>query len=118
MRLTDEEAPSLGPWLAAGALRLGDLLRNPGARDQVLPAVPLLVLRGEESVLAPGDDFVLAPDDQLLLAGRPAARRGLEKTLVVDALPEYLVTGRTVPAGWFWRKLTRYRPAPEVPGAR
>jgi len=118
VRLNDDEAPSLGPWLAAGALRLGDLLRNPADRDEALQAVPLLVLRADESVLAPDEDFELAPDDQLLLAGRPAARRALEKTLVVDALPEYLVTGRTVPSGWFWRWITRYRPAPEVPGAR
>jgi voltage-gated potassium channel len=110
VRLDRAEAPSLGPWLERGALTLGDLLRSPDDREQRLPAVPLLLLRGDECVLAPGDEFVLRADDHLLLAGRPVARRALEKTLMVDAVPAYLVTGRRVPAGWFWRRITRYRP--------
>ncbi|WP_369138405.1 potassium channel family protein [Modestobacter versicolor] len=109
VRLTDEEAPSLGGWLERGELHLGDLLRNPDERDQSLPAVPLLLLRdGDECLLAPDDGTVLQPGDELLLAGRPLARRALEKTLMVDAVPEYLVTGRRVPASWFWRRVTGY----------
>jgi voltage-gated potassium channel len=111
VRLTLEEAPALVPWLDVGALRLGDLLRSPADRDAPLPLIPLLVLRGEECVLTPGGDFLLAAGDQLLLAGRPAVRRQLETTLVVDALPEYLVTGRRVPSGWVWRRLTGRHPA-------
>jgi hypothetical protein len=98
------------PLLADRGLRLGDLLRSPDDRDQRLPAVPLLLLRGEESVLAPDDGFELRADDQLLLAGRPVARRALDKTLMVDSVPAYLVTGRQVPSGWFWRRITGYRP--------
>jgi Trk K+ transport system NAD-binding subunit len=108
-RLNDTETPSLGPWLARGELRLGDLMRNPGDRDDRLQAVPLLVLRGDDATLAPDEDFVLAAGDQLLLAGRPLARRALETTLMVDAVPEYLITGRRVPAGWIWRRLARRR---------
>ena len=118
VRLNDDEAPSLGPWLAAGRLTLGDLLRSPNDRSEALQAVTLLVQRGDDSLLAPDGDLVLAPGDELLLAGRPAARRALEKTLVVDALPDYLVTGHTVPSGWLWRKLTRYQPVPELPDRR
>ena len=29
VRLTPQEAPALGSWLASGAAHLGDLLRNP-----------------------------------------------------------------------------------------
>jgi Trk K+ transport system NAD-binding subunit len=108
VRLNATEAPSLGRWLGSGGLAVGDLLRSPDDRDQLLPVVPLLLLRGDETVLAPDDGFVLQADDELLLAGRPVARRALEKTLMVDAVPEYLVTGRRVPASWFWRKLTGY----------
>jgi voltage-gated potassium channel len=112
VRLNRAEAPAVGPWLERGALRLGDLLRNPDDREQRLPAVPLLLLRGQDSVLGPDDGHVLRPDDELLLAGRPPARRALEKSLVADAVPEYLVTGRRVPSGWLWRRLTRYEPTP------
>ncbi|CCH87687.1 Putative K+ transporter with a NAD-binding domain [Modestobacter italicus] len=112
VRLNATEAPSLGPWLAEGSLVLGDLLRSPDDREERLPAVPVLLLRDGQSVLAPADDLVLRADDELLLAGRPISRRALEKTLMVDAVPAYLVTGRRVPSGWLWRRLTGYRPAP------
>jgi len=112
VRLTEEEAPAVLPWLARGGLSLGDLLRNPEDREQQLEIVPLLVVQGQRSTITPDDDLVLAPGDQLLLAGRPAVRRALETTLVVDAVPEYLVTGRRVPSSWVLRRLTRTASAP------
>jgi Trk K+ transport system NAD-binding subunit len=112
VRLIEEEAPALGRWLAGGDARLGDLMRSPDDRDRPLAAVVLLVLRDEGCFLAPDDDFVLAPGDQLLLAGRPAARRALETTMIVDATLEYLRSGRYVPSSWIWRRLTRRGPVP------
>lgn len=112
VRLNEVEAPSLGPWLARGDLRLGDLMRSPVNRDERLRAVPLMVLRGDECVLAPTEEFVLAPGDQLMLAGRPAVRRALETTLIVDAVPGYLVSGRRGPSSWIWRRLTRHTSTP------
>jgi Trk K+ transport system NAD-binding subunit len=109
VRLTKSEAPALPGWLAAGDARLGDLLRNPEDRDEPLHAVPLLVLRGDEAFLAPDGDFVLVEGDELLLAGWPAARRALGTILIVDAVREYVVTGRRVPSSWIWRRLA---PAP------
>jgi voltage-gated potassium channel len=113
VRLTPQEAPATGAWLASGTARLGALLRNPEDRDEPLHAVTLLVLRGNEATLAPDDDFLLRPGDELLLAGWPAARRALATTLLVDGILEYVVTGRRVPSSWVWRRL---RPAPEVEG--
>ena len=115
IRLTGKEAPALGPWLARGELRLGHLMSNPAQRDEQLPLVPLLVLRGDECVLTPDGDFTLAAGDQLLFAGRAAVRRQLETTLVVDGLPEYLVTGRRVPSSWVWRRFSRYSRATPSP---
>lgn len=107
IRLTPREAPALVSWVASGRARLGDLLRNPEDRDEPLHAVTLLVRRGDDAALAPADGFLLAPDDELLLVGWPAARRALHTTLLVDAVREYVVTGRRVPVGWVWRKLIR-----------
>lgn len=115
IRLTPREAPALGGWLRTNRARLGDLLRNPEDRDEPLHAVVLLVLRGDATTLAPDDDFVLAPDDELLLVGRPGARRALDTTLQVDAVREYVVTGRRVPSSWVWRKLTGTAPAAGQP---
>jgi voltage-gated potassium channel len=107
IRLGAREAPALMGWLASGRARLGDLLRNPEDRDEPLHAVALLVRRGADVTLAPDGDFLLALHDELLLVGWPAARRALDTTMVVDAVHEYVVTGRRVPSSWVWRTLTR-----------
>ena len=107
LRLTAREAPAVQAWLATGRARLGDLMRDPADREEQLLAVPLLVLRGEEAVLAPVGDFVLAADDEILLAGRPTARRSLDHTLLLETVAEYIVSGRNVPSSWIWRRLTR-----------
>lgn len=105
VRFTEREAPALASWLASGEARLGDLLRNPEDRGEPLHAVALLLLRGEDATLAPGPEVTLAVGDELLLVGWPAARRALERTLIVDAVLEYVVSGRRVPSGWLWRRL-------------
>lgn len=107
IRLGAGDAPALASWLDSGRARLGDLLRNPEDRDEPLHAVALLVWRGGDVTLAPHGDFLLAPDDELLLVGWPAARRALDTTMVVDAVHEYVVTGRRVPSSWVWRRLSR-----------
>lgn len=106
VRLTAAEVPALQRRLAAGEVTVGDLLRDPDDRDSRLEVVPLLRLRDGRSVLAPDDDEVLAPDDELLLAGRSVARRALQTTMTVDVAGEYVVTGRHLPAGWLWRRLS------------
>jgi len=113
VRLTPEEAPALQRWLSAGAVRLGDLLRHPDARDEPLQAEVLLLLRDGHSVLRPGADVVLAAGDQLLLAGQAESRGALSTTLLVDAASEHVLTGERRPVGWLWRRLSR-QPAVEV----
>ena len=104
--LTGHEAPALGSWLRAGDARLGDLVRSPLDRSRPLAAVPLLLLRGSESMLAPGDDVRLAPADQILFAGRPSARRSLVDTMTNDAVSAYVLRGMSVPSGWLWQRVT------------
>ena len=123
VRLTPQEAPALGAWLAAGEARVGPLLRNPEDRDDPLHAIVLLVLRGREAILAPDDDFVLRSGDELLLAGWSAARRALDTILLIDGVLEYVVTGRRVPSSWVWRRLSTPRTAeperaPDAVGGR
>ena len=118
VRLTTHEAPALQRWLAAGPVRLGDLLRSPEDRSQELDAVVLMVLRGDLSVLTPDPDFALQADDQLLLAGRPASRRALDSTLVVEPTCDYVITGERQPVGTVWRLLSGRRSSgPPPPGS-
>jgi Trk K+ transport system NAD-binding subunit len=111
VRITRDEAPALLRGLDAGGITLGTLLRNPDDRERALEAVPLLLLRGNDMLLAPEDDIRLERGDAIVFAGRPSARRSLEATLFVDATREYLVSGRHVPASWVWRRLAREREA-------
>ena len=112
VRLTPREAPAVHAWLASGHARLGDLMRDPANRNEPLPAVPLLVLRGADCSLAPDRNFPLAADDEILLAGRPTARRALDTTLLLDTVGDYVLSGRHLPSSWIWRRLSRRETPP------
>jgi len=107
IQLTAEEAPALTGPLAAGELRLGDVMRSPNDRQRSVDAVPLILLRDGDSVLAPRDEQQLQLDDELLIAGRPSAWSALVATLTYDVTAAYVVDGRIVPSGWMWRRLSR-----------
>jgi len=108
LQLNVAEAPSLR-GVVEDMPQLGDLLRSPDDREERLEAVVLLVVRGDETYLAPPDDFPLALDDELLLVGDPAARRLLDSTLLLDAVREYVLRDRHVPSSWIWRVITGNR---------
>jgi Trk K+ transport system NAD-binding subunit len=117
LRLTDDEAPALTDWLAAGEVRLGDLLRNPKGRERPLDLVTLAVLRDDEVVLTPGDDYLLQADDDLLLAGGYAARQALDATLVDMPTAAYVIGDRFVASSAVWRRLAGHSTGP-TPGGR
>ncbi len=105
-----ERAPALTAALDDGGVRLGDLLRRPEDRDEMLKVVPLLLVRADGSDLAaPGDEEIVRAGDQILFAGGGRERRGLEATLVVDSTASYVLTGTRIPAGTAWRRLVRAR---------
>jgi Trk K+ transport system NAD-binding subunit len=109
LSLTPDAAAALGPWLATGEARLGDLLRSPAGRDEQIAAVALMVVRGGLDVLTPGDDFVLAPGDVLFFAGHAGAQQDLETVLVDESTREYVLHDREIPSSWVWRKLSPAR---------
>jgi Trk K+ transport system NAD-binding subunit len=109
--LTQREAPAVQPWLRSGQARIGELLHDPDDRSRSVGAVPLLLMRTDgEALLGPEDDVPLAPGDQILLAGRESARRALMATMTDQAAAEYVRSGRTVPSGWLFQRLTRRMP--------
>ncbi|GAA3225238.1 hypothetical protein GCM10017691_13920 [Pseudonocardia petroleophila] len=108
VRLDDAQAPALRGPLTTG-VALGDLLRDPGARDERVCAVVLLVLRGDDADVAPGDDVALRAGDELLLVGHPSARRSLDRTLTDAVAAGYVLTGRREPGAWVWRRFAAAR---------
>ena len=107
VHLNRHGAPTIARWLARPDrnLALGDLLRDPAAREQMLPAVALMVVRGDTVTAVPPADFALAPGDHLLMAGRSHARRRLHATLNRELTCNYVLTGRNLPSGWMWQRL-------------
>ncbi len=105
--LTHAEAPALAQWLGSGEVKVGDLMRDPDDRDQQLPAVCLLVVRDDETLLMPDEDFVVRHGDELLFAGHAAARRSLSTTTLLDATAEYVLYDRHIPSSWIWRRFAR-----------
>jgi Trk K+ transport system NAD-binding subunit len=103
--LTDEGAPTLIDHLEQGGLTLGMLLKDPQDRQHGLDVVPLMIKRGQATVMSPTDDEQLHVGDRLLLAGMSYDRRNLDTTLTVPAAAEYVLTGRQVGASWIWRTL-------------
>ncbi len=85
-----------------GTALLGDLLRDPAAREATLPCLPLYLLRGQEAYVLPEAVTKLEPGDQVLCAGHPAARRDQMLALRNINLRDYVVSGKVVPGGWIW----------------
>jgi Trk K+ transport system NAD-binding subunit len=110
--LTEQEAPALTKWLAAGGVRLGDLIRDPKGRESQLDVVPLALLQDGEQVLAPDDDHLLHRDDHLLVAGRSRALQALDATFVDGPTAAYVIGGTLVPSGWLWRQVTHKSVSP------
>lgn len=109
-RLDPEHAPAVSAWLERGhELRLGDLLRHPDDRNEMLALVPLMVLRDDEHFLAPDDDLLVQAGDQVLLAGTGRGLMDLYDALFYSATLEYIATGNQVPSTWVWRALRSRR---------
>jgi voltage-gated potassium channel Kch len=100
-----------------GHATVGDLLRQPANRDELLACVPLFLKRTDETVELPDDDFALQPGDQLLFAGRNWAREQQQSLLRSDKVRDYVLTGRDPPVSWLWQWLQRPRSS-RPPAAR
>ena len=112
------EAPAMYRLLMQGGhARLGDLLRQPGDRDQRLDAVPLYLQRTDGAIELPGDELELQPGDRLLFAGREGARDRQQSLLRNEKVRDYVLSGKYPPASWLWQWLRRQRSSPP-PAAR
>jgi voltage-gated potassium channel Kch len=110
VRLNAMDAPAIDAALTPGASAplIADLLCSPSDRSQQLECLPLLLRRGSHDYLLPTEDMPLERGDEILFAGRLRGRRSQQLTLAnVNAL-DYVRTGRDVPGGWIWQKLTRH----------
>lgn len=90
-------------------ITLETLTRDPANRDQHLPLMPLLLLRGGQSILLPDLATPLAPDDRLLFCGKFEARAAHPLLLCNLKSLTYALDGLETPDGVIWRWLTARR---------
>ena len=88
-------------------INLECLLRDPRVRDDNLPCLPLLLVRGEIKILLPEETESLAMGDKLLWCGKRGAQKWMEWTLRDPLVLVYLSTGEIVPRSYVWRWLQK-----------
>ncbi len=114
VRLRPGDANALLAALAAGEVRLEQLLRDPRDRGRRLDGLPLLRLREGVVELMPAPELALAAGDEILFCGRRRARERMGWVLQNANVLRYVLTGEERPEGWIWRQLARNgRAAPE-----
>lgn len=82
-----------------------DLCRDVSARDERMPILPLLVMRGETPILLPPDDFVVASDDEILFAGSIQAEASQSLLLGNANVAHDVILDDGSLSGLVWRKL-------------
>lgn len=112
IEIVPRHAPAIVRWLAGGReLTIRDFLRDPDDREVPLPVSVLMLVRGDELLLAPDEDTPLQRDDKVLVVGKANGIGDLSMALFQESAVAYVVTGEQVPSTWVWRKLTRRRSA-------
>lgn len=86
--LTAAGAPAFARAMARGeAVTLSRLLTSADGQGLVVPALPLLLQRGNERVLAPSLEMPLQDGDRVLCCGRAQARALMRRNVVARRLP-------------------------------
>ena len=104
-----QHAPAVVRQAAEGeTVLIGDLMRDPRARQEDLWLTPLVFARGEETTIHPGSDIALRIGDEILFAGSAEAHRRQVLSLVNDTVLWWARTGEdTSNGGLLWRWITR-----------
>ena len=91
-------------------IRLEHLLENSRVQDDdPLPCVCLMLERESLRLFLPGRDQQLLEGDRLLFAGRSQAHRQMTWTLMDSHSLMSNITGKHLPRGAVWRKLSKHR---------
>ncbi|ACV35858.1 NAD-binding protein [Accumulibacter sp.] len=107
VRLNAADAPAVHRLLVMeeAKIALGSLRRDPAARQEPLPVLPLLLVRDDRDEELPDDETLLEAGDELLFAGTRAAKAAQNLTLDNRTVLDYVLTGEDTP-GWLWGLLS------------
>ncbi len=106
IRLNAYEVPAAHQLLMRNrGIHLGEILRDGTDRQRPLPAIPLLIERGETCFVLPEADFEIAAGDQILFASSLGTRRNIELTLRNMNELDYVISGVEHSGSWLSRVL-------------
>jgi len=104
LRVGARETPAILRSLRADeGVSLGDLVRDPRDREQLLPCMALLLMREGNVMELPPPETALQLGDEILLCGRSGVQRRMRWVLQSLSALRYVVTGRDVPDGLVFR---------------
>lgn len=104
--INTNESPAIVELLTNGApITLHTLTRDPANREQHVELMPLMLMRHNQSTLAPDLSTPIRGGDRILFCGRPTAKRILPTLLNNTKILAYIVDGIEVPNSLVWRWL-------------
>jgi hypothetical protein len=108
VNICETETGAASEFLAAGkALRLGDVLKDPHDRNDLLSCVPLMLQRDDTLTMLPQDTQDLRHGDEILFCGTERSERLSLATLNNPYTLHFIVTGTDVPRAYFFQWLDR-----------
>jgi len=108
VNLCENETGAATEYLGKGkTLRLGDILKDPRNRSDLLSCVPLMLQRDNDSMMLPPDMEHVRAGDEILFCGTEQSESLLLATLNNPYTLHYVVTGTDVPRAYFFSWLTR-----------
>lgn len=104
LKISNEQTPAINDALLSRRLvRVGFLCRDPRNRDYNLPALVLMIKRGNENLLLPDPDTRLQPGDEVLIAGQAQAQVFMCWITDNHNVLRYVRSGVETPGGLVWR---------------
>jgi len=102
--LSGEQTPAIVNYLGHGkSITLATLMHDPAKREENLPLVPLLLVRGDETVLLPEPSLPLEIGDRILFCGKHMAKSAQSLLLTNRKVLTYVLDGTEIPDGLIWR---------------
>jgi len=80
---------------------LGDLIRDPRAREKILDLVVFVVKSGDQEIVLPSNDYEIQEGDQILFCGTGLAGRLFNATLNSEYKLFYILHGEYKPRSYF-----------------
>ncbi len=81
------------------------LAAHPHDRERQLPALPLMIKRGEDVILLPGQEQSMRIGDQVLYCGQARVLAQMLWTVNNENVLRYVITGHEGAGGYLWQKL-------------